>query len=313
MYSRLVRIVKFIFSLFNLEVRKIQKKATYPLDPNYEIRVPASTKNFKVIGVTPAGRKRYLEILVPYLLQQRGQLREHHFWLNTENAEDISYIKEVCKKYPDFFKYVESRIPINGIYSIHHFFKYYQDPNTIYVRFDDDVCYVHPKAVEELVKFRIENPQPFLVFGNIINNPDISWFHQKSGIIPASFGVAPIHDKALYVVSGEFAEKVHELFLSRLASGNLDAYKFNKLVMTEYSRFSINFLAWFGSDFAKFNAEVGEDEELWLTTTKSRDLARPNVAVGTALVAHFAFGHQRPYLESKTKLLERYKELSDRI
>ena len=43
----------------------------------------------KVISVTPAGRKIYLEILVPYLLKNRAYIAEHHFWLNTENREDI--------------------------------------------------------------------------------------------------------------------------------------------------------------------------------------------------------------------------------
>lgn len=75
---------------------------------------PENIKEYRIVGVTPAGRKRYLEILVPHLLAQRPYLSQHIFWLNTTNEQDITYIKNVCRKYPDFLSYLESRVPVDG-------------------------------------------------------------------------------------------------------------------------------------------------------------------------------------------------------
>jgi len=58
----------------------------------------------KVITVTPAGRKHYLEILAEYLLNNRRYISEHHFWLNTSVKDDIAYIEMLAAKHPDFFK-----------------------------------------------------------------------------------------------------------------------------------------------------------------------------------------------------------------
>ena len=58
----------------------------------------------RVVSVTPAGRRRYIEILVPHLLRQRHVIQEHHWWLNTNVAEDIAYIHQLCADHPDFFR-----------------------------------------------------------------------------------------------------------------------------------------------------------------------------------------------------------------
>ncbi len=58
----------------------------------------------RVIGVTPAGRRRYLAALVPHLLAQRHILDEHHWWLNTDNADDVRFVEQVTAEHPDFFR-----------------------------------------------------------------------------------------------------------------------------------------------------------------------------------------------------------------
>ena len=49
----------------------------------------------RVISVTPAGRRRYLQALVPYLLRQRHVIDEHHWWLNTTDVDDIHFVERV--------------------------------------------------------------------------------------------------------------------------------------------------------------------------------------------------------------------------
>ena len=54
--------------------------------------------------------------------------------------------------------------------NIFRFFKYASDPNSVYIRLDDDVLYLEPNFCKKMFNFRIENKEPFVVFGNIINN-----------------------------------------------------------------------------------------------------------------------------------------------
>jgi hypothetical protein len=44
----------------------------------------------KIISVMPSGRLRYMEIALPYILDQQGLIDEHHFWVNTCDSEDIN-------------------------------------------------------------------------------------------------------------------------------------------------------------------------------------------------------------------------------
>ena len=61
-------------------------------------------------------------------------------------------------------------------------------PDTIYARFDDDICYVADDAIANWRRFREANVVPFLVLGNIVNNAACSHSHQQAGLIPTSWG-----------------------------------------------------------------------------------------------------------------------------
>ena len=95
----------------------------------------------KVITVAPAGRKHYLEILVEYLLENRRYISEHHFWLNTNLKKDIAYIEMLAAKHPDFFKINRKEMLKKSVDSIWQYYKDYIDDDTIYIKFDDDICF----------------------------------------------------------------------------------------------------------------------------------------------------------------------------
>lgn len=46
----------------------------------------------KVVVCIPCGRKRYLEVLVPWLLKRGDCVDRFDLWLNTDVAEDIEHI-----------------------------------------------------------------------------------------------------------------------------------------------------------------------------------------------------------------------------
>jgi hypothetical protein len=81
--------------------------------------------NKKIIVVTPAGRKRYMEPLLKYILREKDIIDEYRIWVNTGNKEDIEYFYSLKKEYPDFITLDErfTEEPDCGHnYNIHRFF-----------------------------------------------------------------------------------------------------------------------------------------------------------------------------------------------
>lgn len=267
---------------------------------------------WRIVTVTPAGRRRNLKTLVAHLLANRAHIDEHHFWLNTEDPKDIAWIEAVAKEHSDFFKIKYLTIPFAGCLSIHHFFRQCIEPDTIYVRLDDDICWIAPDMIKELIKFRLANRKPFLVYANTINNAICSHIHQRQRALSTEMGICS------YAVtcnvgwgSGPVAATIHAEFLKAIADDDLDRFKFNCWELYHYERTSINCICWFGADFAAFKGEVGIDEEDWLSVEKPRIDQRPNVICGMALVAHFAFRPQREYLEQSTELINSYRAIAE--
>lgn len=270
----------------------------------------------KVVVFTPAGRRKYLEVLLPYIFRDRALIDEYHFWLNTNNEEDATFCREVAEASGGFIKVVEAdkSIPvIDGMYgySIYRFYKDCVEPDTVYVRLDDDIVFVERGAIRKLVNFRIVNPGYFLVFANIINNAICGHIHQRMGMLPAKDGKLVGYDCLDPVgwSDPDFAEHTHRCFLDAYNTKHLDGYKFNRWELYMLERFSIGCFAFLGSEFAEFAGQVGEDEEQWLSQVKPGAIGRANAICGESLVSHFAFYTQRDHLET-TDILEQYRQIS---
>ncbi len=273
----------------------------------------------RVVSVTPAGRRRYLEALVPHLLAQRHVIDEHHWWLNTNDPGDIRYVEEVTERHPEFFRI--RRKPLikqdNIGQSIWRFFAGAVEPNTVYLRFDDDIVYMAPDAVENLVRFRLANRQPPIVLANVVNNGVCAHFLQQAGRIPREWG-----EVENFALDGngwacpQFARKLHERFLAEIELGNVEHWKLPALPLNGLRRFSVNVISWLGDDLREV-AEVHNaivDEELFLTVDLPRKLARPNAGCGDAVFAHLAFFTQRPYLEwTWPQLIGHYQRIAQSL
>lgn len=265
----------------------------------------------KKIIVTPAGRKRYLEILLCNLLKCRNEFQEWHIWINTNVDDDKVYIKELSHRY-DFIKPVELSVPFNNNLSIYSFFSNSKDPASVYLRLDDDVCYIRPGSIESVFKCRLEDEKPFLIYGNIVNNSVITYLHQQYGIMHNNKGAVNYECMdELGWKNPEFALEVHQNFFNHFNQQNLDIYNMSDWWLTKYERVSINAISWLGSTFDSFGGRVGEDEEHWLSCVKPAELGAPNKIHGGSLFVHFAFMTQRSFLE-QTNLLERYRDIANR-
>jgi hypothetical protein len=266
-------------------------------------------QGLRVVGVTPAGRRRYIELLVPYLLRSRQVFDEYHLWANTTDREDLAYLDQLSRDFHPFFRVIPAEMPVQGVASIFHFFKHARQPGTMYIRIDDDVCWLAANAVERLADFRQHHRDPFLVYANTVNNVICSHIHQRLGRIPLSAGIATYNPFcSIGWGSGSFAQDVHERFLRAIQDRTTSLYEFDRWVLWEFERVSINMCSWMGEDMI-----VPEivDEEHWIAVECPRRLNRPNVICGGALVSHFAYHTQRVHLES-TDLLGRYADLVPR-
>ncbi len=258
--------------------------------------------------VTPAGRKRYLEVLYKHLKNQRDSFDEWLLLVNTSDPADIGYCERLAARNEDWIdtRYAQGSDPSKHNLNIHMFLnEFCREPDAVYLRLDDDVCWLAAGFVEEMFQFRLANPEPFLTYGNIINNAIVSWIHQKLGNISFERHSKYNCTDDIGWKDPRFAEHVHTEFLK---SPSDPKWLFGTWVATEYERISVNAVCWFGKDLA--DKAVDADEELWLSVIRPRELSRPNAINGQAVCVHFAFGTQRDYLEKETKVLDQYRSLA---
>ncbi len=274
-------------------------------------------EGYRVVSVTPAGRRKYLDILSPYLLRGRGLIDSHEWWVNTTDEDDIAYMHSLSDEHPDFFTTVEVEAPCppsgghrNG--RLAHFYPRCVDPHTIYIKLDDDICYIARDAVAEILQFRIDNPQYFLIYANTINSPLNTHIHQRMGALPASCEFVHYNPAGNGWDDPNLAALVHEAFLSDLQDGRTDRWRFERWEMPQPERFSINFCAWFGADLGIFEGRVEGDDEYFLACGMPAHLNRRNAVCGRSLVSHFAFWPQREALEQRN-LLERYHRHAEMV
>lgn len=267
----------------------------------------------RVVVCTPAGRTRYLSVLADIVLAD-PDVGRWDLWLNTDDAADAAYIRELGRDHPNKVRVVELPDPMTSplAYRIHKFFPAAADPDEVYVRLDDDIVWYAPGSVGRVAAMRLSTAGadglggPFVVYGNVLNNAVTSSVRQDVGQIPRDWG--RVHRDAFDPAGWadpEFAVRLHEAFL---ADPVPDRWYLPDVALTAYERMSINVISWTGADCARWCRDLTFDEELWLAHLAPRDRARPNVVRGDTLFVHFAFYTQRDRMDA-AGLLGRYRTL----
>jgi hypothetical protein len=266
-------------------------------------------ERYRVVCVTPAGRRRYLRILVPQVLAS-PLVDEYHLWVNTTDPSDIAFLHELQAADSRIRVIEPTLLPPGLTTSIRQFYGNCVDDDTIYVRFDDDIVFIEPGFFQKFLRFRVDNPQYFVVFPNTINNAVCTYLQMMRGAIDPG---ARLHPWCMDVTAWgnpRFAEQLHRAFLASVEAGDVSGWHFESRLIA-LARFSINCMAWFGREFAKFGGVVMADEEEYLSVVRPTEIMTPNGICGDAIVSHFAFMPQRQYLDS-TDLLQRYAFVADR-
>jgi hypothetical protein len=184
----------------------------------------------------------------------------------------------------------------------------------VYIRLDDDIVYLEKDFVRKLATARKENPIPFLMYANIVNNVLCDHIHQRIGAL--SLNPHPISYSVMDQIGWadpQVAKAKHDSFFEHFAQNSIDDYKFNVswiLKLYGIERCSINAIAWLGQRFAEFGGKVGQDEEQWLSVDKPAGDNSYNVICGNALCVHYAFYTQRDFIDAQQYILKKYKEIS---
>lgn len=275
----------------------------------------AMVENYKVITCSPVGRKRYVEIQVKYLLQLRDIIDKHIFWINTKNESDLKYFDDLIKQYPNFFekKELDDDPYYQGNLNVGRFYKYYTDKDTVYCKIDDDIVFMQLSKFKDFIKFRIQNPQYFLVYANTINSGLSHFIHNKFGAYENN-PYPPVEYLSANIAyrDWQYATFAFQQLQKKLTNDELDKFDFGKWILSDYERHSINFISWLGSEFSKIDV-WGVDDEQWLSVFKPGERVMPNCIYGGFLVAHYAFFTQRDVLDKKPEILNFFKKLSENI
>ena len=257
-------------------------------------------EGYRIVCLTAVTTHRYLSILLQYIVSS-PIVDEYRLFLNDAHREkEILYCRDLQKQSSKIFVEVKDCLTTE-------FYRNCADEKTIYVRFEDDIVFVEFDFFWRFLRFRVENPQYFLVAPNIINN-------QLCVQLQTEYGpIAPekTHPWSLEHIGwrrARFAEQLHRAFLESVTSGSCADWHFGPHVIAGQKP-ALQCASWFGEDLARMVGDLPDcDEDEWPRSTGLSESLKPNCIFGDATVSHFAHSSQREHLES-TELLGRYSAL----
>jgi hypothetical protein len=285
----------------------------------------------RVVAYTPYGREQTVSILAEYLKaeQAKGFLDEWMLCMNTDPGQeaDVAYAHKLAKNHKWINCYTrpghltpDLPIPDEWKQGDRHpkqmntgrFNWYMQDPDTIYVRLDDDIVWMEHDALHNLVLAKISRPDLLGVFPVIWNNAICSWWLHQEGHLQ---GFPPVGRHCVDPMGWgdpQFAERLHGLLLEHIAHHNERlTFIAGFLELGWREQFSVSAFAIEGDEYAQLGGVLDwDEEEHWLTQFRTGIVRKANAIVGNAAVSHFTFFTQRAYILNETDLLDRYRELS---
>lgn len=263
-------------------------------------------RNYKIICITPAGRRRYMQYLVLQVITSEIVDR-YDIWVNTLNKEDIYFFMKLAEKYPKVNLVWQPDGEVDGNRTINAFYRRCLDEDTIYFKLDDDIVWMEPSLIRKMADFRIDNPEYFLVSPLVINNTWCTYILEVKRRIKFSYYI-PCNAHHIFWENGTFAFKLHDWFIRKwLVPGKWEELHCGKSEMG-LTRFSINAVLWFGSQMKAFGGIIPEDpgdDEEFLSCIYPSSIGCSNCVNGDAIVSHFAFYTQRDRLDRES-ILDRY-------
>jgi hypothetical protein len=282
-------------------------------------------EGYKVVVVCPAGRRHLADVMRRYVERERPLVDEMHWWLNTDNRDDIDYFRRLVAAGNGFYQALG---PIGTCWfrrrhmQISRFFRFAIEPDTIYVRVDDDIMWMVDCCIEALLAHRLLYPDAYLVYGNIVNSSRFMHLHQKQGAFDPGFEVAYEINHPTNRRSTAAAITAHLALLDTAEAleqgGDREVLlrpwtAFGRHVFAPGEYNDVNMISWFGHDFAAWNGICpgGVHEERWICLTMPcKHGGRIHEACGDALCAHHSSVVQWHGVFMRGEIYERYARLA---
>jgi len=259
--------------------------------------------------VIPGGRIRSLDILCNHLNHEKQYFDECFIWINTDYSDEVDFIKSIGKKY-DFVKYIEPKpewkidthSPAEGIAC---FINEYCNEDKLYIRLDDDICYIEKEAIKKLINHR-KNSKDFLVYGNCINNDAISKIYLEHEIYTKNI-LLNNDTHETFRMSGDVALKIHEMFSQDVMEKNQKKYYLPNLINIPNKNYCpVNVISFYGKDMKKIGPiPKNVNEEVFFNTSGDS-----YSICGNALFAHMFYCTQRGSLIKQHESANNYSRKS---
>ena len=135
----------------------------------------------KIIAVTPAGRRIYLQLLSAHILGD-SSIDEWHLWDNCRLPEDRVYIRDLAARFPDKIRIVERTRSNGSLRSINRFYDDCTREDAFYLKIDDDVVWLSPGCAGRLcARATAERGSHIWWSPMVINNAICSWLLERRG------------------------------------------------------------------------------------------------------------------------------------
>jgi hypothetical protein len=302
----------------------------------------------RVVAWTPYGREETVSVLALYMVREhdRGIVDEWWLCLNMDDGQvNDRFFAELLAGIHPWIHLVTRPAGTVRLFpkqrNTGYFYREMTDPDTVFVRLDDDIVYVHEEAITRLVEHRLDAGSGVASFPVMWNNSVISWFAQQAGVIPGAGTVTGLSldvekDRKLGVVTeyvwpkvggpycmdgvgwadGRFGVALHRRLLSWLEEGTPErAFLYQDYQLPVGLQFSVSTFASLGSMYASLPTPgvlVPEEEESWHTVHEPRRIQQPNMIVGDSLVSHYTFFPQGPIIRA-TDILDRYRDQARKL
>jgi GT2 family glycosyltransferase len=183
----------------------------------------------------------------------------------------------------------------------------YSYADTVLLKCDDDILYFELDHLEDFIRFRIENPEYFLVSANVVNHNVCAYYQQQHRAIPRSvmeLELPPQGFGGRLWESSALATALHHHFLD-----NRNLFEQVPASPIEWSgRLAMHFVAWMGEDLSYMSGEM-VDEERALSVQIPAYLHRRHCIYPRFLVSHLSSGKQASG-ENHEHILWRYWQLA---
>lgn len=180
-------VISFVVFLLFLNVQRLRDDDAVLHAP---IKAVASSTtwrkpaNITVTGVVFYGRRRFVDILDCYLRRNLamngGVLDSVLFLVHTEDRQDLLFLEDLVYQVPEY-TYINSSI--NSTLGYGPLYEHLQQNNTIYVKLDDDLIWLHDDAIPHITQTLIAHPEAHAICGNLINSATLSWLHYHNGAV----------------------------------------------------------------------------------------------------------------------------------